>query len=303
MLAKPFKIILCWLLSMVVYATNVTIPQLVKQGDDITQAYLRHNSDAYRMSLHWYFLGYEAGGIEGQLALSHPKRNQNIEHAFRTWSIALSHANQPRAVIDSWRHLKYLLQHAEDGVHTMSVGLQSFLILFREGGEIILLVIGAWLSARRCQTKTMYVYGGLLIGIISSMITAYGVVYHGWLPSSFDHMLAMAAGFLMIILGVGLWGCHKRNTQRPITMPWLWCGALGVTLYREGTEILLFYRALWYTNKKFYPLLLGALLALLVLSTLVSFVRWHRVRLPLTMLFRITSVAMIGAGIHWLMVL
>lgn len=201
--------------------------------------------------------------------------------------------------------------------------IQSFSIIVREGFEAILIIAAliTFLVRSRNQEKLGTVYIGVGVGIVASFITYYLLQEILKVSMSSQELLE---GWIMLIAVVVLfyvsyWLISKIETakwQKYITHKMqdaLTTGSaltLGMvaflSVYREGFETVLFYKALYlYAGETTSGIIPGFLAGCMVLAVVFYLINKVGVRIPIKWFFGITSVFLyfmafvfMGKGLH-----
>jgi high-affinity iron transporter len=189
-----------------------------------------------------------------------------------------------------------------------TVLLQSATIILREGFEIVLILgaLLAYVSKSGNAPLRRFIWGGAAVGIIASLLTAFGLVLlfqgaSGVAAEVLEGLTMLLAS--AVLFWVSYWLISKAEADK-------WqrfiqgkvktalsrgsvvalAGVAFLAVYREGVETVLFYRALWGTASGQVTPLLGGFaagtLALAVVSVL--FIRFG-MRIPIRQFFFATS--------------
>lgn len=185
----------------------------------------------------------------------------------------------------------------------------SFLILFREGLEAIL-VLAAMFAFLKKSGRTeglVYLHAGWIVALLLGFVTWFAATYlidiSGASRELTEGLTALlAAG---ILVGMGLWLHNKSYADRwQQYVAGQMQAALGrgglrtialvsfLAVYREAFETVLFYRALWGQGQH-QALLLGMGLAVILLTVIAVALFRFSVRLPIRQFFSF-SAALIG---------
>ncbi|MDH3257275.1 MAG: cytochrome c/FTR1 family iron permease, partial [Nitrospinota bacterium] len=203
--------------------------------------------------------------------------------------------------------------------------IQSFSIIVREGFEAILIIAAliTFLVKSRNQDKLKAIYLGVLIGIIGSFITAY------ILQEILDISMAsqeMMEGVIMLVAVVVLfyvsyWLVSKIEAtkwqsyitgkmQKAVTTGSAFTLSMVafLSVYREGFETVLFYKALYlYAGDTTDGILPGFIAGCAVLGVVYFLINQLGMRIPVKWFFVVTSVFLyymafmfMGKGLHQL---
>jgi high-affinity iron transporter len=201
--------------------------------------------------------------------------------------------------------------------------IQSLSIIVREGFEAILIIAAliTFLIKSRNQDKLKAIYMGVLIGVIGSFITAY------ILQEILDISMAsqeMMEGIIMLVAVVVLfyvsyWLVSKIEAtkwqsyitgkmQKAVTTGSAFSLSMVafLSVYREGFETVLFYKALYlYAGDTTAGILPGFIVGCIVLAVIYFLINQLGMRIPVKWFFVITSVFLyymafmfMGKGLH-----
>jgi high-affinity iron transporter len=201
--------------------------------------------------------------------------------------------------------------------------IQSFSIIVREGFEAILIIAAliTFLVKSRNQDKLKAIYLGVLVGIIGSFITAY------ILQEILDISMAnqeMMEGIIMLVAVVVLfyvsyWLVSKIEAtkwqsyitgkmQKAVTTGSAFTLSMVafLSVYREGFETVLFYKALHlYAGDTTAGIIPGFLAGCAVLAVVYFLINQLGMRIPVKWFFVVTSVFLyymafmfMGKGLH-----
>lgn len=262
-----------------------------------------------------YFDVFEGSGMEFTLNLKDSALLLRIESGF-SLMISQSMRGEPRAGLEkTWaalrKDLDYAVERHSSGETTRGFGgraLQSFLILFREGVEAMLVVaaLAAYLRRSGHADKVRIVWWGCGLALVASAGAAWllNVVIRA---SGADRELLEGATMLLaaaVLIYVSYWLTAKRDADRwqafvKSTMD----RALGrgsmfalgfvafLAVFREGAETILFYQALMAgSSGQMNAIWTGMALAAAALAAVYAVVRLASIRLPLRLFFGATAV-------------
>ena len=201
--------------------------------------------------------------------------------------------------------------------------VQSFSIIVREGFEAILIIAAliTFLIQSRNREKLKAIYWGVGIGILASFLTAY--ILHEVLKISMASQELIEGWIMLVAVGVlfyvSYWLVSKIETakwQKYITGKMQDAISTGsaftlslvafLSVYREGFETVLFYKALYFyagdTSAGIIPGFLAGSAVLLVVFYLINKLG---VKVPIKWFFVVTSVFLylmafifMGKGLH-----
>ncbi len=201
--------------------------------------------------------------------------------------------------------------------------IQSFSIIVREGFEAILIIAAliAFLVKSRNQDKVKAIYIGVLVGIVGSFITAYVVhevlhltpasqeVLEGWIMLIAVVVLFWVSYWLVSKIEAEKWQAYitqKMKTAVTTGSAFALGGAAFLSVYREGFETVLFYKALYlYAGGGTQGIVPGFLAGCAVLAVVYYLINKLGVRVPIKWFFAFTSVFLyfmaftfMGRGLH-----
>ena len=185
----------------------------------------------------------------------------------------------------------------------------SFLILFREGLEAIL-VLAAMFAFLKKSGRTeglVYLHAGWIVALLLGFVTWFAATYlidiSGASRELTEGLTALLAA--AILVGMGLWLHNKSYADRwQQYVAGQMQAALGrgglrtialvsfLAVYREAFETVLFYRALWGQGQH-QAIFLGMGLAVILLTVIAVALFRFSVRLPIRQFFSF-SAALIG---------
>ena len=201
--------------------------------------------------------------------------------------------------------------------------IQSFSIIVREGFEAILIVAAliAFLIKSKNKEKVKIIYQGVTVGIVASFITAY--IVHEALNISMAKQELLEGWIMLVAVAVLFWVSYwlltKVETQKwqnyitgkmtqAVTTGNIF--ALGLvaflSVYREGFETVLFYKALYlYAGEVSDGILPGFLIGCLFLVVIFYLIKKIGIRIPIKWFFGFTSALLyfmaftfMGKGLH-----
>jgi len=201
--------------------------------------------------------------------------------------------------------------------------IQSFSIIVREGFETILIIAAliSFLRKSKNDAHVKNIHIGVIVGILASFLTAYAVHEVLQLNMASQELLE---GWIMLIsvvilFSVSYWlvsNIDNKKWQQYINKKMH--GALSqgntfalsavafISVYREGFETVLFYKALFlYAGKTTGGILPGFLTGCVMLAGVFYLVNYLGMRVPFKWFFGFTSVLLyymaftfLGKGIH-----
>ncbi len=201
--------------------------------------------------------------------------------------------------------------------------IQSLSIIVREGFEVILIIAAliAFLRKSRNETRIKSIHIGVVVGILASFLTAY--IIHEILHLSAVSQEALE-GWIMIVavailFSVSYWLVSKidnKKWQEYINKKmrgalskgnaWTLSAVAFITVYREGFETVLFYKALFlYAGESTSGIIAGFFAGCVVLAGVFYLINYLGLRIPIKWFFGFTSALLyfmaftfMGKGIH-----
>lgn len=292
------------------------VAEIIKRGDAAVGSYAPENSDVTGNEFsRLYFDVFESSGMEFTLGLKDQAYMLKVESGF-SQAISISmRGGSPDKLKSIWHSLKtdleYTVEHysnPDSKIGFWGLVLQSFLILFREGVEAMLVVAALVTYLRRAgyNDKVKVIWHGVGWALVASVGVA-------WLLTSIMSVsganrekmegltMLLAAGVLVY---VSYWLFSKSESARwqsfikgkmdaAISRGSLF--ALGfvafLAVFREGAETILFYQALLAgAGGEYSALGLGFGLAALALVIVFFIMRLASIRLPLGLFFSLTAI-------------
>ncbi|MDR0842818.1 MAG: FTR1 family iron permease, partial [Acidobacteriota bacterium] len=296
------------------------VAAIIERGDAAIAAYSPANgvitgNEFSRL----YFDVFEGSGMEFTLDLKDSSAMHRIESGFSS-IISQCMRGEPRAAIDkSWDEMKANMRYAAER-YSSGGGeqgfwgrvMQSFLIIFREGMEAMLVVVAlvAYLRRSGYADKVKVVWQGALWALVASAGAAW--LLNAVIRTSGAGREALE-GFTMLVAAVVLiyvsgWLAGKRDADKwrafikgtmdkALSRRSLF--ALGsvsfLAVFREGAETILFYQALIGGSAgNLKAIWTGVALGVAALAVLFLLIRTASVRLPLGLFFGVTAVFLFG---------
>lgn len=290
--------------------------QMYKNGGDVDEA-ADTAFDAY--------LAYEK--IEKDLIIKRKELGLQLESSFSRYRAEIkrqadfSHIEKIHANINE--DLSQALQVLQDEISFSGLFIQSFSIMVREGFEAILIIAAliAFLIKSRNRDKLKSIYTGVTLGVIGSFLTAY--IFHEVLHLSTANRELMEGWIMLfavvVLFWVSYWLVSKIEAQKwqsYITQKMKTAVSTGsvfalgsvafLSVYREGFETVLFYKALYlYAGEGTHGIVPGFLAGCVVLAVVFYLINKAGVKLPIKWFFAFTSVFLyymaftfMGKGLH-----
>ena len=271
------------------------------------------------------YLNYEK--IESNIITRDKPLGLKLESAFGRYRGAIKEA----ALLENVEKIQYEilfdlskgLELVKNEVSFSGLFIQSFSIIVREGFETILIIAAliSFLRKSKNDAHVKNIHIGVIVGILASFLTAYAVHEVLKLNMASQELLE---GWIMlvsvvILFSVSYWlvaNIDNKKWQQYINKKMH--GALSqgntfalsavafISVYREGFETVLFYKALFlYAGETTGGILPGFLTGCVMLAGIFYLVNYLGMRIPIKWFFGFTSVLLyymaftfLGRGIH-----
>ena len=271
------------------------------------------------------YLTYEK--IESGLISKRKELGLRLESSFSRYRAEIkrqadfSHVEKIHAGIH--QDLSEALQVLQEKIGFGGLFIQSFSIIVREGFEAILIIAAliAFLIKSRNRDKLKSIYTGVTLGIIGSFLTAYLVheVLHlsmasqelleGWIMLFAVVVLFWVSYWLVSKIEAEKWQTYitqKMKTAVSTGSAFALGGVAFISIYREGFETVLFYKALYlYAGDATDGIVPGFLAGCVVLTGVFYLINKAGVKVPIKWFFAFTSVFLyfmaftfMGKGLH-----
>ena len=271
------------------------------------------------------YLTYEK--IESNIITRDKPLGLKLESAFSSYRGAIKEAvlleNVEKIQDEILLDLSKGLELVKNEVSFSGLFIQSFSIIVREGFETILIIAAliSFLRKSKNDAHVKNIHIGVIVGILASFLTAYAVHEVLQLNMASQELLE---GWIMlvsvvILFSVSYWlvsNIDNKKWQQYINKKMH--GALSqgntfalsavafISVYREGFETVLFYKALFlYAGKTTGGILPGFLTGCVMLAGIFYLVNYLGMRIPIKWFFGFTSVLLyymaftfLGRGIH-----
>ncbi|QPJ66836.1 MAG: c-type cytochrome [Candidatus Nitrohelix vancouverensis] len=289
--------------------------QLFKDGD--TEAAAEMAFDAYMI--------YE--GIEKGLTSKKKDLGLQLESSFSRYRAEIKRNASQDLIKSIYDGINVNLGEAQnvliEKIGFTGLFLQSLSIIVREGFEAILIIAAliTFLTKSRNADKLSAVYSGASIGILLSFVTAYILhevlkisrvdqeIMEGWIMLVAVVALFWVSYWLVTKIEAAKWQSYITGKMRnAVSGGSLW--ALGMvaflSVYREGFETVLFYKALYlYAGDETGGIVPGFVVGCLLLFVVYYLIGKLGMRIPVKWFFAVTSVFLyfmafvfMGKGIH-----
>ena len=271
------------------------------------------------------YLTYEQ--IESGLISKRKELGLRLESSFSRYRAEIkrqadfSHVEKIHAGIHE--DLSQALQVLQEKIGFSGLFIQSFSIIVREGFEAILIIAAliAFLVKSRNRDKLKSIYTGVILGIIGSLLTAYIVheVLHlsiasqelmeGWIMLFAVVVLFWVSYWLVSKIEAEKWQSYitkKMKTAVSTGSAFALGGVAFLSVYREGFETVLFYKALYfYAGDGTQGIVPGFLAGCVILAVVFYLINKAGVKVPIKWFFAFTSVFLyfmaftfMGKGLH-----
>ncbi len=295
------------------------VAEIVERGDAAMEKYTPADGVITgNLFSRLYFDVFETTGMEFTLGLKDNAFMLQIESGF---SLVISQSMQglPKAEVDkSWAGLKkdlhYAVEHYSSGEETSFWGrvMQSFVILFREGVEAMLVVAAlvAYLRRSGYPDKVKVIWHGVAWALVASVAAAWAlnslVNASGADQEAIEGITMLIASAVLIYVSYWLtaksdadrWQAFIKETMdKALSKGSLF--ALGfvafLAVFREGAETILFYQALvGGAAGQLTAVWTGIAIASVALALVYLVVRLASIRLPLGVFFSVTAFLLYG---------
>lgn len=192
--------------------------------------------------------------------------------------------------------------------------MEAFVITLREGVEaaLIIALVVAYLNRTGRQNLRVWVYAGLGLALVASVLGAFGLSRIGLDPESetLEGVLYAVAAVLVVTLVVWMWRASKGIKQHiegrleAITTAdnrrygWGLLAFVFIMVFREGIETVLFLAALSLTRTPDLAGFIGAVVGLLLAVVFgVLFIKGS-LRVNLRLFFAVTSIVLLVLAVR-----
>ncbi|PIQ99719.1 MAG: iron permease [Nitrospinae bacterium CG11_big_fil_rev_8_21_14_0_20_45_15] len=289
--------------------------QLFKEGDADTASEMAF--DAYMV--------YES--IEGGLVNKRKELGLRLESSFSRYRAEIKRKAPQDLVEGIHKNIHEDLTQASDvlveNIGFVGLFLQSLSIIVREGFEAILIIAAliTFLTKSRNEDKVKSIYYGAGIGIVASFITAYVLhevlkisrvsqeLLEGWIMLVAVVALFWVSYWLVTKIEAAKWQSYISGKMRQAVSEGslLTLGMVAfLSVYREGFETVLFYKALYlYAGPGTAGIIPGFLVGSLILAGIYYLISKAGMKIPIKWFFAVTSVFLyfmafvfMGKGLH-----
>ncbi len=271
------------------------------------------------------YLAYEK--IESNLITKDKSLGVNLELAFSRYRGEIKR-NAPFDHVQSLNNeinlkLSKGLKLLKSEVGFTGMFFQSFSIIVREGFEAILIIAAliAFLIKSRNQARVKSIHIGVVVGILASFATAYIIqeilhlsmasqeLLEGWIMLTAVVVLLWVSYWLVSKIETRKWQDYINKKMRGALSKGntFTLGAVAfISVYREGFETVLFYKALYlYADNATGGIIPGFLAGCVVLAGVFYLINTLGMRIPIKWFFGFTSVLLyymaftfMGKGVH-----
>ena len=271
------------------------------------------------------YLGYEK--LERNLSTKRKELTLSLESAFGRFRAEIKRNAEFNHVKNIKDKIQVGLKEAqivlEEKIGFTGLFFQSLSIIVREGFEAILIIAAliAFLVKSRNKDKVKIIYQGVLIGIVASFITAYILheilhismakqeLLEGWIMLVAVVVLFWVSYWLVTKIEAQKWQSYitSKMTQAVSTGNAFTLGMVAfLSVYREGFETVLFYKALYlYAGEVSSGIIPGFLAGCLLLAVIFYVINKLGLKVPIKWFFGFTSVLLyfmaftfMGKGLH-----
>lgn len=296
------------------------VADIVKRGDLAIKTYLPANSAVTGNEFsRLYFDVFEGSGMEFTLNLKDKSFMLKIESGFSLLISQCMRSESKEELEKSWTILKedmdFAVERYSSGDKVQSFWgrvMQSFLILFREGIEAMLVVAAlvAYLRRSGYSDKVKVIWHGVGWALVASVGAAWAL--NSLIQASGADREAMEGGTMLIaalvLIYVSYWLTAKQDADRwqafirdkmDLAIGRGSLFSLGfvafLAVFREGAETILFYQALiGGSTGQLNAIWVGMAIATVALVVVYLLVRIASIRLPIGLFFGGTAVLLFG---------
>ncbi|WP_309400839.1 FTR1 family iron permease [Cerasicoccus maritimus] len=292
------------------------VAAIVERGDAAMAAYSPATATATGNEFsRLYFDVFEGSGMEFTLDLKSSDAMLKIESGFSLIISQCMRSESKESIEATWKQMKvdmdYAVQHYSSGEEAPSFWgrvVQSFLILFREGIEAMLVVAAlvAYLRRSGYSDKVKVIWWSCGLALIASVGAAWlltSVIQASGANQEVIEGVTMLIAAAVLVY-VSYWLTAKRDADRwqafvKKSMDQAISGgsmfALGLVaflaVFREGAETILFYQALMVgSGEQNNSVWIGMAIAAVGLVAVYFVVRFASIKLPISLFFGSTAV-------------
>ena len=271
------------------------------------------------------YMTYEK--IESNLISQDKPLGVKLESAFSDYRVEIKRGAPLQDIKKLHNTILLDLSKAEellkDKVGFSGLFLQSFSIIVREGFEAILIIAAliAFLRKSKNESSIKTIHIGVIVGILGSFLTAY--VVHELLHLNMASQELLEGWIMLVSVVILFWVSYwlvsnidNKKWQKYINTKMHEALSKGntftlsavafISVYREGFETVLFYKALFlYAGKTTGGIVPGFVAGCIVLAGVFYLVNHLGMRIPIKWFFGFTSVLLyymaftfMGKGIH-----
>ena len=312
-----------------VAAYLITSPQALEQGKpapleiartrlDASEALFREGkrAEAHEAALSAYLDGFELA--EAGIATVDADLVRRLEAAMIDYRGAIKEGDAPRVAELAARIRSGLDEAAhalsQGGLSPTAAATASFIVLFREGLEAVLVVAALAAFLRRSgQAHAMpYLHAGwvgaLALGLVTWIVGTWVMDLSGAGRETTEGVTALIASAMLIYVGFWLHDkSHASAWQRFLMQgaaavkpgaAWGLAGMAFLAVYREVFETVLFYQALWaQAPEALWPIAGGFVAAAASLAAVAWGMLRYSLRLPLGLFFGASGLLLAVLGI------
>ncbi len=271
------------------------------------------------------YMVYES--IESGLVNKRKELGLRLESSFSRYRAEIKRNAPQDLVLGIHKNIHEDLQKAGDvlveNIGFVGLFLQSLSIIVREGFEAILIIAAliTFLIKSRNEDKVKSIYYGAGIGVVASFITAYVLhevlkisrvsqeILEGWIMLVAVVALFWVSYWLVTKIEAAKWQSYISGKMRQAVSE----GSLFtlgmvafLSVYREGFETVLFYKALYlYAGPGTGGIIPGFLVGCVLLAGIYYLISKLGMKIPIKWFFAVTSVFLyfmafvfMGKGLH-----
>ncbi len=296
---------------------RIVFSRVRRQLDSASDAAASGDAEAARRIAFDAYMTFEK--VERQIRVQDHQLAGDIEAAFGRFRDRAATGALDAEIVESRRQLDDALALGEqlfsDRLTGISLFVQSFVLLLREGLEAILVVgaLVAFLVKTGHRERRRDIHRGVAAAVGASLLTAVALETVFLISPARQEMLegiTLAVASLMLFyvsywllsrIEVGRWSRFvQTKVKAALTRgsAFALAAVAFLAVYREGFETVLFYKALMLSAGPggWVPVLFGAVLGVLLLVLVYLLVNRFGVRLPLRPFFGVTGAFLYYMG-------
>lgn len=301
---------------------NVVAGELAHDGDALVAAYDgRHGEATADGFSELYFGVFEASGMEAEIGAVDPDLKADLEAQFSA-IIGLAYRGAPvQEVAAQWHALRSDIAAIAQAMSnraaqdSLTVFVQSLLVLLREGGEAVVIVgaLIAFLRRLGVEQGVVIVWRGAQAAVVASVLTAWGLSAAlgamGPVREALEGASLVLAAVMLAYVSHWLWFQHgserwaaflraQASSALDHGRMFPLAGAAFLAVYREGAETVLFYQVLLVgAEGREVMVAAGALAGALCLGVIYLLYRSLPHRLPAPVFLAATAVPLFALSV------